>query len=160
MDGLGRYVHPEIGVNVRATTHAAADYISKWGAASELTKSSLKIGQEVAHYTPFDLLYLYGGEGKKWAGDAFKEYAGAMRGVNQIRWSKGLRKLLGLGLDVTDSELVESPEEDDSILAQLTIDQWKIILKHDKRGELLAVADTGDKNKLRVWLMAMGVFLE
>jgi hypothetical protein len=158
MDGLGRYVSPEIGVHVRATDRAAADYISKWGAAFEITKAGAKRGRG-EHYNPFELLQLYA-EGKTWAGGVYQEYAKAMKGVNQIRWSRGLRDLLSMGQEVTDLELVEAPMEDDRVLASLSFKQWGIILKHDKRGVLLEVASTGDAGLLRSYLMTLGIHLE
>jgi hypothetical protein len=158
MAGLGRYVSPEIGVHVRATDRAAADYISKWGAAFEITKAGAKRGRG-EHYNPFELLQVYA-EGKTWAGEVFKEYAAGMKGVNQIRWSRGLRKLLAMGAEVTDQELVEAPMEDDRVLASLTLKQWGLILKREKRGELIEVASTGDAGLLRAYLMALGIHLE
>jgi hypothetical protein len=158
MTSRGRYVSPEIGVHVRATDRGAADYISKWGAAFEITKAGAKRGRG-DHYNPFELLQLYA-EGKSWAGEVFREYAAAMKGVNQIRWSRGLRELLNLGAEVTDRELVEAPLEDDVILAALTVKQWGVILKRERRGELLEVASTGDAGLLRSYLLALGVFLD
>lgn len=160
MRGLGRYVSPLIGVHVRTTTHAAGDYISKWGAAFEMAKPGAKTGKENGHYNPFDLLYLYAGEGKNWAGEAFKEYAAAMKGVNQIRWSPKLRERLGIGKAVTDKELVEAPGEADRLLALIHFRQWQMILNHEKVGQLLEVASTGDAELLRAWLLAIGVTLE
>jgi len=158
MTSRGRYVSPEIGVHVRATDRGAADYISKWGAAFEITKAGAKRGMG-DHYNPFELLQLYA-EGKTWAGEVFREYAAAMKGVNQIRWSRGLRELLGLGAEVSDQEFVEAPLEDDVLLASLTLKQWGVILKREKRGELLEVASTGDARLLRSYLLSLGVFLE
>lgn len=158
MLGLGRYVSPEIGVKVRTTDRGAADYVSKWGAAFEMTKSSAKDGREVKHYTPFELLYLVG-TGVKWAGPVFQEFAAAMKGVNQIRWSQGLRSKLGLKQELTDEELVGAMEEDDRILAQLTLKQWHVILKRNKVGELIEVASTGERGLLRAYLLSLGVAL-
>ena len=83
-----------------------------------------------------------------------------MKGINQIRWSHGLRKLLGMEEEVTDQELVEAPQEDDILLASLTVKQWWVILKRSKIGELLEVASTGDAKLLRAYLKILGVFLE
>lgn len=157
MCGLGRYVSPEIGVKVRTTDRGAADYVSKWGAAFEMTKASAKDGRG-QHYNPFELLYL-AGTGVKWAGPVFQEYAAAMKGVNQIRWSPGLRELLGLKQELTDEEIVGAMEEDDRILAQLTLKQWHVILKRNKVGELIEVASSGERGLLRAYLLSLGVAL-
>lgn len=155
MSKLGRYVHPKIGVHVRATTHEAADYISKWGAAFEVTKAAAKPGRG-EHYNPFELLYLKA-KGITWAGQRFVEYAAAMKGVSQLRWSPGLRKLFALGQQPSDEELIESPEESDVLLASLTLKQWAIILKQERRGQLLEVASTGKAELLNNYLKAVGV---
>lgn len=154
MSSLGRYVSSEIGVHVRATDKGAADYVSKWGAAFEMTKSMAKSGRAEGvdlHYTPFQLLELYT-NGEKWAGAIFQEYAAAMKGVNQIRWSRGLRRLLSLGEPAADAELVDRPEVDDILLASLTLFQWRLVLKRDLRGELLEAAAAGDRDRLLAWL--------
>lgn len=163
MAKMGRYVSPENGVHVRATDHTVADYISKWGAAYEMTKASAKRGRG-DRYSPFELLQIYaegGGMGGKqtWAGERYKEYAAAMKGVNQIRWSPGLRKLLSLGVEASDQELVEAPMESDVLLASLNLKQWSIILKRDKKGELLEVASSGSRSDLVVYLRVMGISL-
>ena len=156
MGNLGRYVSPKIGVHVRATTREVPNYISKWGAAFEITKAVAKVGKGV-HYKPFELLYLKA-QGVQWAGEAFREYAAAMKGVNQLRWSPKLRSLLGLGQQPTDGELVEAPEETDRLLASLTLKQWGVILKREKRGELLEVASTGSAEQLQIYLVTVGVY--
>jgi hypothetical protein len=158
MRDLGRYVSPEIGVHVRTTDKGAADYISKWGAAFEMTKATVKDGRGIKHYNMFEILYL-AGTGVTWAAAVFREYAEAMRGVNQIRWSPGLRRLLGLGIQPTDAELVEAVEEDDRLLASLTLKQWGIVLKREKRGELIEVASSGDHGLLRAYLLSLGIVL-
>jgi hypothetical protein len=50
--------------------------------------------------------------------------------------------------------------EDDRVLASLTLKQWGLILKREKRGELIEVASTGDAGLLRAYLMALGIHLE
>lgn len=161
MASLGRYVKPEIGVNVRVTDKGAASYVSKWGAASEMTKSIVKSGMfdgNGQHYTPFQLLELYIG-GAKWAGELFQEYAAAMKGVNQVRWSRGLRRLLSLGEPAADAELVDRPEMDDILLASLTLSEWRWVVKLDLRGELLKVASAGDRERLIAWLCERGIII-
>ena len=156
MAKLGRYVNPTIGVHVRATTREAANYVSKWGAAFEITKAAAKRGKGI-HYNPFELLYLKS-QGVGWAGDKFKEYAAAMKGVHQLQWSTRIREMLELGKLPTDEELVDAPEDTDRLLASLTLKQWGVILKREKRGELLEVASTGSAEQLQTYLVAVGVY--
>lgn len=114
----------------------AAQYVTKWGMDSELTKGHLKKGKKSVN--PWDLLriYTFGMDGiapelrevaaalgidKKRAGALWLDFFTAFKGTRQLYWSNGLRDLLGLGQEKTDQELAE--EEVDplaGLLATLT----------------------------------------
>ncbi|WP_439952633.1 hypothetical protein, partial [Escherichia coli] len=69
----------------------ANEYLSKhgtWSLDRELSKTHIKVGKNDS-LTPFDLLreYLHT-EDKKYL-NLFKEYAEALKGKNQIYWSRG-----------------------------------------------------------------------
>ena len=158
MEKRGRYVSGIYGLDVRATNDSVADYVSKWGVDSELAKYPTKQGQD-GHYSAFQLLQLYT-EGVSWAGPVFREYARTMKGTKQLVWSRHLRKILGAGREKTDPEHVEAFEEDAVHFAWLSLAQWRIILRHDKRGELLEVAALGSYADLVTYLRTLGIFLE
>lgn len=157
MEGRGRYVSGLYGLDVRATNDSVGDYVSKWGVESELAKYPVKKGRE-GHYSAFQLLELYAG-GESWAGGVFQEYAQAMKGSRQLVWSPGLRKLLSLGKEVSDSELVEAQEDDTRVLTYVTLEQWRRVLAREKKGELLEVASYGRLDVLKGYLRTMGVYL-
>ncbi|XP_019052197.1 PREDICTED: uncharacterized protein LOC109114302, partial [Nelumbo nucifera] len=121
------------GVKVDDGSHAA-NYVSKWGLDSELTKGHLKKGR--ASVNPWDLLriHTFGLEhrainsdltdtartleiDKDQAGRLFLVFFRAFRGSRQLYWSNGLRALLGLKAEVTDQQLAE--EEMDTAAALL-----------------------------------------
>ena len=79
------------------------------------------------------------------------------KGRQQLVWSKGLRKKLGLAQEKTDQELAEEEREQAYILAQLSISQWQQVLGNDIRAELLEVAATGDSVVLREFLEEFGI---
>jgi hypothetical protein len=153
----GKYASFAHGVDVREGDTAAADYVAKVGIESPKTKRSeiagadfeiakglQKSGRAGGNFTPFDLLALSAG-GDVWAGVLFKEFAESTQGINQIRWGRGLRDLLGIGKELSDIELVES-EADTGGRAFYTFTKmvWKSVrmskARKDQRGLLLEVA--------------------
>lgn len=120
----------------------AASYASKWGLEHEMTKGHVKHGREGGR-TPFDLLRWYLSEKSPEAARLFTEYAREFKGRNQLLWSRGLRDLLALGQEATDEELAASQDEDASLFAEIPLNVWRIILKADRRGELLEVCRMG-----------------
>lgn len=118
----------------------AGDYAAKWGLEQEMTKSHLKVGLS-GNRTPWDLLRaINDGLSDEDYSSLYCEYAEAFKGRHQLEWSKGLRELLGLGGEVSDRELADSVEEEAEFLGALTRDQWAVVLRADRRGELLEVA--------------------
>ena len=136
---VGRFVSRSYGVDVRGHDAAAA-YLSKWGAAEELTQTDRKAGHGIA---PFGLLARYR-QGDRQAGALFREFAAAIKGRQQLRWSIGLREALGMTEWLTDQEAAELPEEVTSIvLAVLSAgDLWRVAIRR-KLGDLLRVAAEG-----------------
>lgn len=116
----------------------AAKYASKWGMEDELTKAHIKKGRE-GHLTPWDFLRQVD-EGDMEGVGLFVEYAKAFKGKRQLTWSEGLRDLLGLAKEETDEEVAARVEEDAVLLGLLTREHWQLVLRADKRGELLEVA--------------------
>jgi hypothetical protein len=165
---LSHYAHSDHGVDVRIGDDQAGDYVSKWGLEFELAKSPVKRGRSgkdgVKGYSPFELLELYG-DGEKWAGALFQEYAAVMKGRKQLVWSRGARKLLGLDdIEATDVELAAAPAEQSFLFATLSWGQYTQIIRaadSDHRtviGELLEVASKGDPVKFWAWLEQFGIF--
>jgi hypothetical protein len=120
----------------------AARYVSKWGLDHEMTKGHLKQGHKDGHRSPFGLLQSIA-DGDKKAAPLFRQYAEAFKGKRQLVWSPGLRDLLGLGIEATDEELAAAPEEKAALFASLPLNVWKVVLRQEKRGELLAACSGG-----------------
>ncbi|RLD02864.1 MAG: hypothetical protein DRI56_13460 [Chloroflexota bacterium] len=130
------------------------NYIAKWGLESELSRGDAKEGKEGGHYSPYQLLAMYE-QGTDWAGGLFQEYARATKGKTSIRWSRGLRDVLGLSKELTDKEAAEAQASENSyMLLRLTRAEYKKIIYSGRRGvlgELLAVAEVG-RDALLLWL--------
>jgi hypothetical protein len=147
------------GVDLRAADSDVRDYVAKfghepvtvsWGIEHELTKQPVKKGRDGGR-SPAQLLADYG-DGDIVAGRLWREYANVFKGRKQLVWSKGLRKLLGMGEEPTDEELAESLPDGLMHLARLTPDEWRAIIRADIRGELLDFASTTTPEDFSRWL--------
>jgi hypothetical protein len=138
----------EHGLKLNDGAYAAA-YVSKWGIESEMTKGHIK--KSKSGYSPFDLarfdLGIYTGEAKPLLpGQArmlFREYAFSMKGKRQLVWSDGLRDLLGLRPEKSDKELIDETEDQEILFVRIPFKMWKVILKAERRGEVLEACKQG-----------------
>jgi hypothetical protein len=129
----------------------ASNYISKfgdvmkstWTASHEMTKSMIKKANEGKGMSPWDMLRDFQDTGDEQSANLFREYSKAFKGKRQLVWSKGLREKLGLDVEKTDQELAEEEVQDSVTLGYLTTSEWKLILKHEQRAQLLQVASSG-----------------
>lgn len=126
------------GLDIMYDCHAT-DYLVKmgknWGADRELTGGARK---KAKGKSPFELLL--GNQKKE---DLFIEYAKAVSleaKTSQIRYSKGLKELVGLR-EKTDEELNLEKEEVKEI-KYLSIEDWKLILKYKARSLILELAES------------------
>jgi len=116
---------------------------SRWSLAHEVTKGHTKRAADGKGETPFDLLRAAAFDGDRHAMALFREFAFAFKGKRQLVWSNGLRELLALGVQLSDEEVAAAIEDDAYILGSIDLDQWRLILKHDLRGEVLELARLG-----------------
>jgi len=129
------------GVDVRDGTEASK-YVSKWGLESEMTKGHSKKGKQ-GGMTPFDFLravFAQDENSKRFIG-LFLVYEKAFKGKRQLHWSAGLRKLLQLAPEATDEEIAATQEESASVLAALSLDQWRGIAHARAQSHVLDVAE-------------------
>ncbi|GAI60458.1 unnamed protein product [marine sediment metagenome] len=130
------------GCRVDDGTYAAA-YASKWGLESELTKSHTKKGRNGSR-TPWDFLraVLHKSDGWQQSAILFRTYAEAFKGKRQLYWSNGLRDLLAMGEQASDEELASVQEDSALMLADLTDEQWRAILRTKSESIVLDMAET------------------
>lgn len=124
-----------------ADGRSAGEYVGKWGIEHEMTKAHIKKGNE-GGLTPFDFLDKCA-EGDKRYETLFKEYAKAFKSRHQLVWSRGLRDYLKMGAEVSDEEISESQEPDSQLFAQIPLKTWIVILRKEKRGEVLEACRGG-----------------
>jgi hypothetical protein len=161
LDKNDRYASFGVGVKVQAGWSAVSDYVAKWGVTEEITKANTKAGRVSGdRYSPFQLLELYGSEGISWAAMAFIDYAKSTKGLQQLRYTKGLRDLLGLGVDLSDDEIIAIEDKKARLLITFVWRVWGQILRRDIRGQLLEVASTGSLDYVLLFLRVHGVDLD
>ena len=148
------------GVVVKDSSMTAAEYLAKfehergWDLDAELTMWSRKVGSE--GLSPWDLLR----KGTTAALALFAEYAEATRGKSSIRFSPGLKALVGV-TTVTDDQAAaaETGGEGGRPLVKLWPADWAMILANDCRGEYENVGDSGDVAAVLAFLASIGVVL-
>lgn len=149
------------GVDVRGAYADVTDYVTKfgklpqldehsWTIVHETAKASVKSGRQGGR-SPWELLWDYS-QGDKPAGRLFAEYATATKGKNQLVWSRGLKALLGLD---AEAENVAEQLPDPVILAELTHEQWWVVLVNRARADVLELASWGDKAALYQFLAGL-----
>lgn len=117
--------------------------VVNWDIADEVTRSHAKKGRS-GSLTPFDFLRLSSSKSLPKLERAkypplFREYAKALKGKSQVRWSRGLRDFYQLGEELTDQELVEAKTETARCVAIIDSVEWKQLLQHEtSTGENIA----------------------
>lgn len=146
------------------TRGAIADYVAKygrlpirtpWGSEHELTKTHVKQARLKGRFSAFGLLAAIA-EGHDELRPVFREYAEWFKGRSQLHWSKGLKLMLGVK-DKSDKELAEEVREHEILLGNLTLDEWRKVLKCDARGELIVAASGGDWSAVVDCLCRLGI---
>ncbi len=138
---------------VKATDDKISEYLAKdYTLQAEMTSENYKESKGKS-YSPMQLLALYQ-TGDRQAGRLFQEYAIATRGKSKIRFSRGLKALLGLGKSASDQELAESEQERKvTKLATFPPAIWQEITRKNGAiiGEMLVVSALGS-GALSTWL--------
>jgi len=152
----------EHGVDVKFTDLSVTDYVAKfgyertWDCDHEITKQVVKRGREGSR-GPVGLLEEYC-EGNEQSGWLWREYAITFKGQRQLTWSKGLRELLGLGVEKTDMEVVQEKLTRSYLMDELEyLTEWKRVLGNDARGELMEVLRRGSVAELKEFLNVLGI---
>lgn len=114
----------------------------RWNISHEMTKGHVKKAAEGKGETPFDLLdaILRDGTDTQAMG-LFREFSAATRGKHQLSWSRGLRDRLGLSGQASDEEVAAEAGEGTTVLLDLTLEQWRGVLRCKAEGRLLEVGE-------------------
>ena len=125
------------GVHVRPAKDAA-DYVAKWGFATEVTRSHIKTAKGGGR-TPWQLL-ADADSGDQRAAWLFREFAQCFHGKRQLYYSPGLRQKLGLLDELTDQQLLDIEPEEKTLVCEIDNDEWRMILRFKMREAVLSAA--------------------
>ena len=140
----------DLMLNCHATDYLTKMDMGSWGVDREISGGEAK----KAHgdrYTPFELA-----EAGKW--NLFEEYLAAVKGIRQLRWSAGLKKLLGVE-EKTDEQLVDEAQDDAEVLAVVPLETWRKITARQLQCKLLEVSEFGGAEALFAWADVEGLQL-
>lgn len=157
----GGYAVPK-GFDLKREKQAAFDYIVKfgkggqgetWNVARELVRAPAKRRAKSAEgLHPFGLLA--NADNRRADRVFWNEYVQATKGKLQLRYSRGLKELLGIG-EKSDDEVIEADAAtDDRVLIYIPVRGWYLLNMRDESivNEFWQVAHTGDAELLRAWL--------
>lgn len=129
----------------------AAKYASKWGIPEEMTKGHFKTARSARGRTPFALLRDYLTSDQQ-AGALFREFAAAFKGRRQLRWSPGLRDLLGIGVEKTDEQEAASIDAIDEFLGRFEARDFRTVMRHHLLPLIAEIFRTGTHADVRALL--------
>lgn len=141
-------------VDVTAADRAVGEYLAKldqasgWDVTHELTKSSSKQGKRTGAH-PFRLAT------ENTTSALFLEYVEAMKGAQQLVWSRGLKAAVGVS-EKTDAELAAEEVTKVDHRIEVTPSAWRVVLGNDARWELTNAAKLGGEPAVREFLQLLG----
>lgn len=125
------------GLDIRDGSYAE-EYVAKWGLDYEMTKGHVKRGRKES-LSPFDLLQLSIEDQEifeKLPSKLWQEFALSMKGARQLVWSRGLKKLVGIG-EKSDEEIANETDEESITLREVDQITFDLLIKYQKRHEFL-----------------------
>jgi len=137
---------------------AAAEYVAKWGAGTEIAKGSEKLGK--AGRSPWQLLDDCNA-GDEWAGKLYAEYVDAFHGARHLTYAQKIRELYGLRKEAEDEQLAlddDLPEfEDGGEVYRIDLGLWGRIVKARISAQVLTAADDGGAKAIDELLIRHGL---
>ncbi len=133
----------------------AAEYVSKWGAAMELTKGHIKKGR--GGRTPWQILGDFSETGKSRDRELFREYALAFKGARQLTWSRGLRARYLSAPEVADDELATEPQIQETHMATMGRALFDVIVTKRITAHVLTAQETSGLNGVLKVLTKYGI---
>lgn len=147
---------------VPGTDEALGDYFAKSeytheSAAWEATSTQTKKGRRGSR-TPWGLLDAARASGDADALDLWHEYEVATKGKRALTFSRGLRDLVGLGVEATDEQIADAEVGDKYDTGFLVADWAPIVKRPDLGAGLLnAVSPSGNWSAGREYARAHGI---
>lgn len=138
---LGRCSEAAFAFEPVEMDRGAADYVSKWGAALELTKAHTKRSKNGR--TPFQILADFNGNGSDNDARLFREYAAAFKGARHLTWSRDLRRRYAMPEEQTDEELSNVDAARETHRASIDRDVFRAIVDKRLTADVLTAFEAG-----------------
>ena len=124
--------------------------------AMEMTRGDLKRARHLGQRTPWQVLEDYGRDRNPRDLSLWRQWETATAGVHSIRWSKGLRALVGLGVELTDEQLV-AIDVGGEIVWEFRPDRWRAIMfRPGIHAGILSAAEQGGTIGVKLYLEELG----
>lgn len=152
-DQAGEYI-TKFGSDGDFVSTSSGDQVT-WDMMDEMTKGNTKRGK-TGSLSPWDIL-----RGIADTDDdderhrlriLFLFYARAMKGVSQVKWSRGLRSFFELEPEKSDEEIVSEQDDSAKLLCHLTTDEWRHLIKTKARATVLELAENGGSEAVARYL--------
>jgi len=144
----------DIALKLSKSDQYIAEYIAKfgrspkdngnWDMTKEVAKSVAKKSNDSNHATPTELLIAYGNKSGL-AATLWVEYVTAFHGKQQMVWSRGLKAYFAIE-ELSEDEITRDDKEPYDVLAVITPEIWRFLLKEDHNGMVRAEILTIAKN--------------
>ena len=85
----------------------------------------------------------------------FRDYVHALKGASQIKFSRGLRKLLGVCPEKTDEELASETQEEATDFCIISTDEWRVIMRSMNRTKPLDFAESGTPENISQFIAGL-----
>jgi hypothetical protein len=171
LNALGRTGKKDVAFDVRTSNDAIADYVTKfghepvdrertltgyWSMEHEVSKSVVKRGR-VLHRNPFEILMDSGIGSDTVSRMLFREYATQVKGRRQLEWSRSpdIRRLASI-VELSDEDVMDVHDHDAYMLAQLTVNQWNVVVRNQAVSTLLGIANSGKIVEMNEFLEDIG----
>lgn len=116
------------------------------GIGAEFSLADVKAGRADGSINPFQLLDIETPEAEA----LWNEYVAATKGRSAIRWSRGLRDLLGMGRERSDEEIVDELEQTGEACLLISNELfYRVVRRHETACNLLEAAERGDFEYIR-----------
>lgn len=145
-----------------------SEYITKYSAADEITRSYIKTGQkDKFSFTPFDMLqYIENNEFNKALEDnvnklknKFREFVENFKATKQLTYSRSLLLLFNNLIDnKTDEEIVTEKQENEKIVLSIEKTIFEKIIKYKIEADILNIIQFENTNNLILFLREFGIF--
>lgn len=163
----GGYASFASGVDYQISDMSIIEYIDKLGVKVNYEKQSYGLVAEETKYPTKKSSNDHDGifgllsrslHGETDYGSRWQLAQAILKGRKHIATSKGLLRLLGASQELSDDHLAATDlrQTGDELLALLSREEWGVIDKHELRGYLLNVANTGSRQAVEDFLIEVG----